>query len=47
MTTISWLTPFRKVIAVYSDNQTKTIFSLCGENAELLNVTFGGTVDAK
>jgi hypothetical protein len=40
MTTISWSVLFRKVIAVYSEHHTKPIFTLCGQNAELLNVSF-------
>jgi hypothetical protein len=31
-----------KVIAIYSDNQTKIIDTLCGQNIELLNVTADG-----
>jgi hypothetical protein len=34
---------FREIITVYSDNHTKNINSLCGQNAELLIVKEGGT----
>jgi hypothetical protein len=43
MTTINWLILFRKIIAVYSENHTKSMNSLCGQNAELLIVKVGGT----
>jgi hypothetical protein len=34
---------FKKIIAVYSENHTKPINTLCGQSAELLNVKAGGT----
>jgi hypothetical protein len=34
---------FREIIAVYSENHTKPIDTLCGNNAELLIVKAGGT----
>jgi hypothetical protein len=33
---------FREIIAVYSENHTKPINTLRGQNAELLNVKVGG-----
>jgi hypothetical protein len=42
MTTINWLILFRDIIAFYSENHTKSINTLCGQNAELLNVKAGG-----
>jgi hypothetical protein len=44
VTKIIWFLLFRKIIAVYSENQTKPINALCGQNAELLNVKAGGTL---
>jgi hypothetical protein len=41
MTTISWLRLFGEVIAVYSENHTKPLKTLCEKNAELLNVAAG------
>jgi hypothetical protein len=32
-----------KIIAAYSENHTKPINTLCGQNADLLNVTASGT----
>jgi hypothetical protein len=43
MTTIDWLTLFKEIIAVYSENHIKPTNRLCGQNAELLNVKAGGT----
>jgi hypothetical protein len=34
---------FTEIIAVYSNNHTEPIDTLCGQNAELLNVKAGGT----
>jgi hypothetical protein len=33
---------FREIIAAYSENYTKPINKLCGQNAELMNVKVGG-----
>jgi hypothetical protein len=33
---------WKKIIVVYSENHTKHINSLCGQNAELLGVKEGG-----
>jgi hypothetical protein len=38
ITKINWLTLFWEIIAVYSENHTKYIYTLCGQNAELLIV---------
>jgi hypothetical protein len=43
MTTISWLTLFREIITVYSENHKKHMNTLCVQNAELLKVKTGGT----
>jgi hypothetical protein len=43
ITTINWLTLFKEIIAVYSENHTKHINTLCEQNAGLLNATAGGT----
>jgi hypothetical protein len=43
MTTISWLMLFRKLSLFFSENRTKNINTLCGQNAELLIVKVGGT----
>jgi hypothetical protein len=43
MTNISWLTLFREIIAVYSENHMKFINTLCWQNAELTTVKAGGT----
>jgi hypothetical protein len=43
MTTISWLMLFKKIIALYSENHTKPLNTICGQNAELLNVKACGT----
>jgi hypothetical protein len=39
-TNIKW---FREIIAVYSENRKKLTSTLCGQNAELLNVKASGT----
>jgi hypothetical protein len=39
---INWLTLFKERVAVYSENHTKAIKTLCGQNAALLNVISGG-----
>jgi len=38
ITTINWLTLFKDVIALFSDNHAKFINTLCGQNVELLNI---------
>jgi hypothetical protein len=43
MTTINWLTLFKEIIVVYTENRTKHINTLCGQNAELLNIIADGT----
>jgi hypothetical protein len=43
ITKINWLTLFKEIIAVYCKNHMKRINTLCGQNAELLNVKPGGT----
>jgi hypothetical protein len=40
---INWLVLFREIIAIYSENHTKPIYTLCGQNAELLILKVGGT----
>jgi hypothetical protein len=40
---INWLTLFKEVIAVCSENCMKSVNTLCGQNAELLNIEVGGT----
>jgi hypothetical protein len=42
MTTINWLMLFEEVIVVYSENHTQPRNTLCGCNAELLNVKASG-----
>jgi hypothetical protein len=34
---------FKELIAVYSENRTKPKYTLCGQNAEFVNVNVGGT----
>jgi len=34
---------YREIIAVYSENHTKHVNTLCGQKVELLNVKHGGT----
>jgi hypothetical protein len=43
MTTINLLILFREIIGVLSENHTKPINTLCGQNAELLIIKAGGT----
>jgi hypothetical protein len=43
ITKINWLTLFKEIIAVNSENHMKPIHSLCGQNAELLILKAGGT----
>jgi hypothetical protein len=43
ITKINWLTLFKEIIAVYGENHTKRINTLCGQNVELLNLKTGGT----
>jgi hypothetical protein len=43
VTKINWLTLFKEVFAVYSENNTKPTNKLCGQNAELLIFKTGGT----
>jgi hypothetical protein len=42
ITKINWLTLFKEIITVYSKNQMKPINTLCGQNAEILNVKVDG-----
>jgi hypothetical protein len=37
------LTLFRETVAVYCENHTDHINTLCGQNAEYFNVNAGGT----
>jgi hypothetical protein len=34
---------FKKIVTVYSENHTKPMTTLCGQNAELVFVEVGGT----
>jgi hypothetical protein len=43
ITKINRFMQLTEIIVVYSDNYTKHINTLCGENAELLNENVGGT----
>jgi hypothetical protein len=43
ITTINWLTLFKEIIAVYSENHMKHINALCGQNDNFLNVKICGT----
>jgi hypothetical protein len=43
ITKINWLMLFEEIIAVYSENHTKRINTLCVQKAELLIVTDGGS----
>jgi hypothetical protein len=43
MKKIIWLILFREIITVYSENHKQPINTLCGQNAEILNVEVGGT----
>jgi hypothetical protein len=42
-TKINWLMLFTEIITTYSKNHTKFMNTLCGQDAELLNVKTGGT----
>jgi hypothetical protein len=41
---ISWPFPFKEIIAVYSENYTKHINTICGENAILVDKAGGSYV---
>jgi len=41
MTAISWLMLCREMVAVYSENYTEPINTLCGQNARLLSTNAG------
>jgi hypothetical protein len=43
ITKINWLTLFKEIIAVYSENHIKPMNALSGKNVELLNIKEGGT----
>jgi hypothetical protein len=43
MTTIEWLTPFKEITAVYSENRIKPANEVFGQSAGLLNVKTGRT----
>jgi hypothetical protein len=43
ITNIIWLTLFKEIISVHSDNNMKSINTLCGQSPELLIVKTGGT----
>jgi hypothetical protein len=43
ITKINWFPLFKEIIAVHSENHTKHINTLCGQNAELLIIKSGGT----
>lgn len=45
MTSISWLTPFREVIPVYSKNRHENIKCILRENEKLRTLTAGGTYE--
>jgi hypothetical protein len=42
ITKINWLTLFKEIIAVYSENHTKLTNTYCEQNAKLLNIRAGG-----
>jgi hypothetical protein len=42
VTTAKFLILFKEIFSAYSENQTKQINTLCGQNTEFLNVTAGG-----
>jgi hypothetical protein len=42
ITKINWLILFKEIIAVYYENHTKHINTLCGQNIGLMNVKNGG-----
>jgi hypothetical protein len=41
ITKINWLTLFKEIIAVCTENHMKHTITLCGQNAELLTVEVG------
>jgi hypothetical protein len=43
ITKINWLTLFKEIIAVYSENHMKPIHIFCMQNAELLIIKAGST----
>jgi hypothetical protein len=43
ITKIKWLTPFKEIIAVYTEKNMKPINTLCVQNIELLIVKAVGT----
>jgi len=43
ITKINWLTLFKEIIAVYTENHKKPINTLCRQNEELLIVKVCGT----
>jgi hypothetical protein len=43
ITKINWLTLFKEMVDVYSENHTKHLNTLIGQNAGLENVKAGGT----
>jgi hypothetical protein len=43
ITNLNLLILFREIIAVYSDNHTKPINAICGQNAKIPTVKAGGT----
>jgi hypothetical protein len=40
ITNISRLTLLKEIIGVYSENHTKPLHTLCGQNAEILNTEY-------
>jgi hypothetical protein len=38
ITKIACLAPFKEIIAAYSENNSEPINTICGQNAEFLNV---------
>jgi hypothetical protein len=43
ITGINWLTLFKEIITLCSENNTEPRYTLCGKNAELFTVKAGGT----
>jgi hypothetical protein len=43
VTKINWLTLFKEIISVYSENRSKPLHTFCGQNAKLLRVKESGT----
>jgi hypothetical protein len=43
ITKINWLTLFKEIIPVYTENYTKHINTFCGQNTESLVIKAGGT----